>query len=252
LLAGGFAQPQCEADGQDIYDRQLQQPRHHRGIHFYVFLRSDTQHAVGKLRQRRIVTRYGDDRRAVFLGDAYRIQKLDGRTRIGHGNQHVLVGQHGGGHQLGVGIHISHGGNAETEEFVLCILRHDARIADAVKFHAPRVQQHGDGVFQLRLLQNAALSQNRGGGIAQYFFHHAGHVVVGIQLFMHIRHPFVADAGGQCQFEFRQPFVTQAAAEADDRRLAHRCALGDFGHRSMDKPFGFRQRPFRHFALGSG
>ena len=65
LLAGGFAQPQCEADGQDVDDRQLQQPRHHRGVHFYVFLRSDTQHAVGKLRQRRIVTRYGDDRRTA-------------------------------------------------------------------------------------------------------------------------------------------------------------------------------------------
>ena len=148
-----------------------------------------------------------------------------------------------------MGVDISHGGNAEAEKFVLRILRHDAGIAHAVKFDAPRMREHGNGVFQIGFFQRAACAQNRGGGVAEHFFHHTAHVVVGIELFMHIRHAFVADAGRQRKLEFGQAFIAQAAAEADNCRLAHRGMLGNFGHGRMHKPFGLGQRTFGHFTL---
>lgn len=60
------------------------------------------------------------------------------------------------------------------------------------------------------------------------------------------------DAGGQGELEFRQPLITEAAAEPDDGRLADRGAVGDFGDGGVDKPLGFCQGAFGNFAFRTG
>ena len=77
-------------------------------------------------------------------------------------------------------IDIGNGGHTEAEEFVLCILGNDAGVADTIKLNASRVHQNGNRVFQLGFFQETALSQEGGCGIAQYFFDHAAHVVIGV------------------------------------------------------------------------
>ena len=57
-----------------------------------------------------------------------------------------MIGQDGGRHELGVGIDVGDGGNAEAEEFVLRVLGDDIGVADAVKFDTARVHQGGNGV----------------------------------------------------------------------------------------------------------
>ena len=132
---------------------------------------------------------------------------------------------------------------------MLRILRHNARIAQAVKLNAPRVRQHGNRVFQFALVQAAPCAQQRGGGVAQHLLHHIAHVVIGVQLGVHKRQTVVADAGRKFQFKFRQPLVAQAAAKANHRRLRHFRPLRNLRHRRVHKPFGLRQRAFRHLAL---
>ena len=109
--------------------------------------------------------------------------------------------------------------------------------------------QHGDGVFQFGFVQEAARAQQGGGGVAQHFFHHAAHIVVGIQFFVYKRHPFAAQSGRQGEFEFRQAFIAQRAAETDDSGLADGGAFGNFGHGGMDEPFRLGQSAFGHFAF---
>ena len=60
----------------------------------------------------------------------------------------------------------------------------------------------------------------------------------------------MADAGGQSQFEFGQAFEFHAAAKPNHRGLGNVGALGNFRHRGVDKPFGFAQYAFGHFAFG--
>ena len=69
---------------------------------------------------------------------------------------------------------------------------------------------------------------------------------------MNVRHTFVADAGRQSKFEFRQAFVTQAAAETDYCRLTDGRTLGDFRHSGMNEPFRLGQRRFGNFAFCAG
>ena len=214
-----------------------------------VFLRRQRQFAIGKLRQRAARAGNHNHFRAVFLGNAHRIQKLNRRARIGNHHQHVLRREHRRRHQLDMRVRIRHGGHAEAEKLMLRILRHNARIAHAVKLNAPRVRQHGNRVFQLVFVQTAARAEQCGGGVAQHFFHHVAHVVVGVQFGVHKRQTVLADAGREREFEFGQPLVAQAAAETNHRGLRHLRLLRDFRHRRVHKPFGLRQRAFRHLAL---
>jgi hypothetical protein len=69
---------------------------------------------------------------------------------------------------------------------------------------------------------------------------------------MHIGQAVVAGGGRQRELELRQAVVTQAAAKADHRGLAHLGAGGDFGHRRLHKPFGLGQHIFADFAFGFG
>lgn len=62
----------------------------------------------------------------------------------------------------------------------------------------------------------------------------------------------MTDAGGQGELELGQPFITQAAAESDDGRLADGRTFGNFGNGGMDEPFGFRQCTFGDFAFRTG
>ena len=132
---------------------------------------------------------------------------------------------------------------------MLRVLRHDAGIAHAVKLDAAGMGQHGDGVFQFGFVQEAARTQQGGGGVAQHFCHHTAHIVVGIQFFMYKRHSFAAQSGRQGKFEFRQAFIAQRAAETDDGGLADGGAFGNFGHGGMDEPFRLGQGAFGHFAF---
>ena len=77
-------------------------------------------------------------------------------------------------------INISNSGHAEAEKFVLRVLGYDAGVADTIKLNASCVHQNGNRVFQLGFFQEAALAQEGGCGIAQYFFNHAAHVVIGV------------------------------------------------------------------------
>ena len=149
-------------------------------------------------------------------------------------------------------IDIGDGGHTEAEEFVLRILGNDAGVADTIKLNASRVHQNSNRVFQLGFFQEATLAQKGGCGIAQYFFDHAAHVVIGVQFFMNVWHTFMTDAGRQSEFELRQAFVTQATAETDYSRLTNGGTLGDFGHCGMNEPFRLGQRRFGNFAFCAG
>ena len=249
LQAGGFAQAQGEADGEDVDDGQLQQARHHRCVAFAVFLCEHVEHAVGQFGQRRTGTGDGDHGGAVGFGGGGHVEQAGGRARFGNHHRHVLIAQHRRRHQLDVQVGIGDGGDAEAEEFVLRVLRDDAGIADAVKLDASRVHQERHGAFQLGFVKKAARAQDGGGSIAEHFFHHGGHVVLRVEFFVDKGHALVAHVGGQSDFEFGQPFETHAAAEADHGGLADARAAGDVGHGRVDKPFGVGQRAFGDFAL---
>jgi len=55
--------------------------------------------------------------------------------------------------------------------------------------------------------------------------------------------------GRQGEFEFRQAFIAQRAAETDNGGLADGGAFGNFSHGGMDKPFRLGQGAFGHFAF---
>ena len=133
---------------------------------------------------------------------------------------------------------------------MLRVLGDNARIAHTVKFDTPCAHQHGNRLVQFAFFERAARAEQGGGGVAQHFFHHVAHRVVRIQLFMDECEAGMTDAGGQGQFEFGQAFEFHAAAKPNHRGLGNVGALGNFRHRGVDKPFGFAQYAFGHFAFG--
>ena len=78
---------------------------------------------------------------------------------------------------------------------MLGILRHNARITDAVKLDTTGMGKHGNGVFQIGLTEETAGTEDRRSGITQYFFGNVAHIVVAVELFMDKRHTFLADIG---------------------------------------------------------
>ncbi len=251
------AQPQRHAGGQDVDDHQVHQARHHRAVAVVVFrVVGGEQYvlwAARSMRQRRAAG--GDDDRggAFAAGDLRGVEQVTAATRVGDDDRAIAGLQHRRAHHLHVAVADGAGRHAEAKKLVLCVLGHDARIADAIELDAPAVaaggRQGDDGSLDGMAGGIVAVLQERADRVVDDLDHDVAGLVVRVDRAVHERNAFV-DGAGQLQLEVGQAVVTDAAAKADHRGLAHLRALGQFAHRQVGKAARIGQHQFGHALLG--
>ncbi|EWS64432.1 hypothetical protein Y695_02326 [Hydrogenophaga sp. T4] len=189
----------------------------------------------------------------MLAGDVGRVHQVARAARVGHDHQAVARPQQRGAHDLHVAVAVGDGVDAQAEELVLRVLRHDARIARAVELDAAPVLVGGQQRIH-RLLDRVrgrvvAVFKERRHGVVDHLDQHVAHLVVHVHTAVDEGHT-LAHRAGQLELEVRQAVVAHAAAEAHHRRFAHVRPFGQLGHRQAGKTAWIEQHEFAHPLFG--
>ncbi|MNV26933.1 hypothetical protein D3C71_1180640 [compost metagenome] len=175
----------------------------------------------------------GDGGGAVLAGDVGSIHQVAGAARVGDDHGAVTGAEQGRAHHLHVAVAGGNGRDAQTEELVLRVLCHDARVAHAVELDAfagfpggcnrlgRTLQRHGAG--------GIAVLQKGRHGVVHHLHQHVAGLVVGVHAAVDEGHAF-AHAACQLELEICQSVIPHAAAKAHHSGLAHVRAFGQFTH----------------------
>ena len=146
-------------------------------------------------------------------------------------------------------------GDAQAEELVLRILRHDARVAHAVELDAlallPGVRDGLRRTLQRHGAGRVAVLQEGRHGVVHHLHQHITRLVVHVHTAVDEGHA-LAHAASQLELEVGQPVVAHAAAKAHHGGLAHMGALGQLAHGQAGKGAGVGQHQLGHALLCRG
>jgi len=155
-------------------------------------------------------------------------------------------------HNLQMPVAVRQRVNAEPKQLVLCVLRHNARVAHAVAIDpAPVLVRPVHGLHRLlqrRTGQGFAVGQQGRHGVVDYLEREFGHRVALIHAAVDVGHAIVQSAR-QLELEVDQALVAQAAAKAHHGRFAHPRLLGKCAHGQEREALRVLQHQFRHPAL---
>ena len=108
------------------------------------------------------------------------------------------------------------GSDAQAKELVLRVLRHDARIAHAIKLDAMAfaagIGQGRNGMLHRLTCRRIAVAQQSRNGVVNDLHDHVTNFVIVVHRAMHKGHAFI-DVAGQLDFEIGQAVVAHAAAK---------------------------------------